>query len=105
MDQSLQLHIHVNHFILDRPPEKIRTKENKRDFNQSVKMYESRFTTPNFDDFKINEVIGWLLILCSFLMISSFLTMTYFQEISSAIVLSFFCCYFRWISLKFFIHV
>ncbi|KAM3133345.1 hypothetical protein pb186bvf_014506 [Paramecium bursaria] len=73
-----------------------------------VNTYESRFDI-NFSNHKINEVIGWMLVICVVLMLLT-LGISIIQDsmIGFAIpllsVVTFLIVYLNWVSMKFFVN-
>jgi hypothetical protein len=73
--------------------------------------YEGRVTITNFKDSKINEVIGWMLVIAALVVIMLF-SLTWLSDsfdylgvvAPMTFVVSFFIVYINWISMKFFVN-
>ncbi|CAD8097109.1 unnamed protein product [Paramecium primaurelia] len=110
---TLNVHINLNHYQLILQQEK--TNKNTYQFQKKefphgpINFYEQRFNSVNFSNTKINEVIGWILIIAVIL----FMVMMTISLIQDSIVgfaipllsvVTFFIVYINWVSMKFFVN-
>ncbi|CAK66620.1 unnamed protein product (macronuclear) [Paramecium tetraurelia] len=111
---TLNVQINLNQFqlILQKEEEKKQQQyslQRKEYPKGPINLYESRFEKVSLSNQKINEVIGWMLIIAVILMILV-LPISIIQNsiIGFAIpllsVTTFFIVYINWISMKFFIN-
>ncbi|CAK57442.1 unnamed protein product (macronuclear) [Paramecium tetraurelia] len=109
---TLNVQINVNQYqlILQKEKAKNAYQLQKKDFPCGpINIYEQRFNSVNFSNQKINEVIGWILIIAVILMMLV-MTLSLIQDsvVGFAIpllsVVVFFIVYLNWISMKFFIN-
>ncbi|CAD8132367.1 unnamed protein product [Paramecium octaurelia] len=111
---TLNVQINVNQFqlILQKEEEKKQQQyqlQRKEYPKGPINLYESRFEKVSLSNQKINEVIGWMLIIAVILMLLV-LPISIIQNsiIGFAIpllsVITFFIVYINWISMKFFIN-
>ncbi|CAD8166578.1 unnamed protein product [Paramecium pentaurelia] len=109
---TLNVQINVNQYqlILQKEKAKNTYQLQKKEFPSGpINIYEQRFNSVNFSNQKINEVIGWILIIAVILMILV-MTLSLIQDsvvgftIPLLSVVVFFIVYLNWISMKFFIN-
>ncbi|CAD8057891.1 unnamed protein product [Paramecium sonneborni] len=111
---TLNVQINLNQFqlILQKEEEKKQQQyslKRKEYPKGSINLYESRFEKVSLSNSKINEVIGWMLIIAVIMMLIV-LAISIVQNsiIGFAIplmsVTTFFIVYINWISMKFFIN-
>ncbi|CAD8117197.1 unnamed protein product [Paramecium sonneborni] len=109
---TLNVHINLNQYQLILQQEKAKNtyQLQKREFPKGpINFYEQRFNSVNFSNCKINEVIGWILIIAVILLVLMMAT-SLIQDsvIGFAIpllsVVTFFIVYLNWVSMKFFVN-
>ncbi|CAK83801.1 unnamed protein product (macronuclear) [Paramecium tetraurelia] len=109
---TLNVHINLNHYQLILQQEKMKNgyQLQKKEFPVGpINFYEQRFNSVNFSNTKINEVIGWILIIAVILlMLMMAISLIQGSVVGFAIpllsVVTFFIVYMNWVSMKFFVN-
>ncbi|CAD8083057.1 unnamed protein product [Paramecium primaurelia] len=109
---TLNVHINLNQYQLILQQEKAKNtyQLQKKEFPHGpINFYEQRFNSVNFSNTKINEVIGWILIIAVILlMLVMAISLIQDSVVGFAIpllsVVTFFIVYLNWVSMKFFVN-
>ncbi|CAK57960.1 unnamed protein product (macronuclear) [Paramecium tetraurelia] len=109
---TLNVHINLNQYQLILQQEKAKNTYSlqKKEFPHGpINIYEQRFNSVNFSNTKINEVIGWILIIAVILlMLVMAISLVQDSVVGFAIpllsVVTFFIVYLNWVSMKFFVN-
>ncbi|CAD8115705.1 unnamed protein product [Paramecium sonneborni] len=109
---TVNVQINVNQYQLILQKQKAKNPyqlDKKEQLSGPINIYEQRFNSVNFSNYKINEVIGWIMIIFVILMmLVMIISLIQDSVVGFAIpqlsVVGFFIVYLNWISMKFFIN-
>ncbi|CAD8112574.1 unnamed protein product [Paramecium sonneborni] len=107
---NVQINLNQYQLILQKEKAKNTYQLQKKElFNGPINLYEQRFNSVNFSNQKINEVIGWMLIITVLLLMLVMINSLIQDSIVGFTVpllsvVGFLIFYLNWISMKFFIN-